>query len=117
MRNASTFQGLEYFAIVRFRVLEQARAKEADTPGADALLTRWGGSTVIPFFAFLDSKGKLIVNSIRPPDADGKHGGDIGHPYESWEIDWFLKMLRDAAPRMTAEELAAIEKPLRLQKR
>jgi hypothetical protein len=100
---------------VHFRVLEQAGAKEVNTPGGDAVLKRLGGSTLIPFFAFLDSKGKLIVNSIRPPDADGKHGGGIGHPYESWEIDWFLKMLRDAAPGMTAEELAAIEKPLRLQ--
>jgi hypothetical protein len=102
--------------IVHLRVLEEAGAKETNTPGADVLLTRLGGSSLIPFFAFLDNKGKLIVNSIRPADADGNHGGGIGHPYEPWEIDWFLTMLRDAAPRMTAEELGTIEGPLRLQK-
>lgn len=102
--------------IAHFRVQEQTGAKETNTPGADALLVRLGGSSLIPFFAFLDSKGKLIVNSIRPADPDGKHGGGIGHPFEPWEIDWFLTMLRDAAPRMTAEELETIEKPLRLQK-
>jgi hypothetical protein len=102
--------------IVHFRVMEETGAKETNTPGADALLTRLGGTSLIPFFALLESKGKLIVNSIRPADPDGKHGGGIGHPFEPWEIDWFLTMLRDAAPRMTAEELETIEKPLRLQK-
>ncbi len=101
--------------VVHFRVQEQAGAKEVNTPGADALFTRLGASSSIPFFAFLDSKGKLIVNSNRP-NSDGKPSGSIGHPFESWEIDWFLTMLRDAAPRMSAEELATIEKPLRLQK-
>jgi hypothetical protein len=102
--------------IVHFRVLEEVGAKETNTPGADVLLTRFGGSSLIPFFAFLDNQGKLIVNSIRPADADGKHGGGIGHPYERWEIDWFLTMLRDAAPRITEGELGTIERPLRLQK-
>ena len=95
---------------------EQAGARESNTPGAEVLLSRLGGSSLIPFFAFLNSQGELIVNSIRPADADGKHGGGIGHPFEPWEIDWFLTMLRDAAPRMTADEIGTIEKPLRVQK-
>lgn len=103
--------------VVHFRVQEQAGAKDTNTPGADTLIARLGGSSLIPFFAFLDSKGEPIVNSNRPADADGKHGGCIGHPFEPWEIDWFLTMLRKAAPRMTAEELETIEKPLRAQKR
>ena len=103
--------------IVHFRVQEQAGAKETNTPGADDLLTRLGGNSLIPFFAFLDSKGNLIVTSNRPADPDGKHGGDIGHPFEPWEIDWFLTMLRKAVPGITAVELETIEKPLRLQKR
>jgi hypothetical protein len=103
--------------IVHFRVQEQAGAKEANTPGADRLLSRWGWSSGIPFFAFLDSKGKMMVNSIRPADADGKHGGNIGHPFEPWEVDWFLKMLRDATPQMSGEELTTIEKALRSQKK
>jgi hypothetical protein len=96
--------------------MEENGAKETNTAGADALLTRLGGTSLIPFFAFLDSKGTLIVNSVRPADSDGKHGGSIGHPLEPWETDWFLKMLRDAAPRITAAELETIEKPLRSQK-
>jgi hypothetical protein len=106
----------KYFVVVHFHVQEQAGAKETNTPAADALLAQLGGSPLIPFFAFLDSQGKLIVNSIRPADPDGKHGGGIGHPFEPWEIDWFLTMLREAAPRMIADELGTIEKPLRAQK-
>ncbi len=96
---------------------EQAGSKEPNTPGATELLASLGGSSLIPFFAFLDSKQKLIVNSNRPADPDGKHGGSIGHPFEPWEVDWFMKMLREAVPEMTADELATIEKPLRAQKR
>jgi hypothetical protein len=68
----------------------------------------------LPFFAFLDSKGMLIVSSIRPKE---KGGGNIGHPFESFEIDWFMGMLAKAAPAMKSEEAATLEKWLRAQKK
>jgi hypothetical protein len=71
---------------------------------------------MIPFFAFLDRQGAMIVNSVRPKDPDGKHGRNIGHPVEPYEIDYFMTMVAKAAPQMTAEERGMIEKALRSPK-
>ena len=96
---------------------EQAGSKERNTPGAEEVLARVGGPSGLPFIAFLDGQGKLIVNSMQPSGADGKPGGNIGHPFQPSEIDWFLIMLRKGAPRMTPQESSAIEKWLRAQKK
>lgn len=58
----------------------------------------------------------MIVNSNRP-DKDGKAGGNIGHPFQPHEIDWFMAMLSKAAPEMTANERATIKRWLRAQKK
>jgi len=76
----------------------------------------WGGSGGLPFFAFLDSTGSMVVNSNEPA-ADGRPGGNIGHPDAPHEVDWFLTMVRKAVPRITPPELALIEKYLRSQKK
>ena len=97
-------------------MLEQGAKKSLDTPGGDELMKRLGGPAGLPFFAFLDGQGALLVNSIRPGE-NGKPGGNIGHPFEPVEVDWFLKMLRKGAPGMTPEETAVLEKYLRAQKK
>ena len=96
-------------------VEENGDKKSLNTPGGYELQKKLGGLNGIPFFAFLDRQGAMIVNSERPKDADGKHGGNIGHPVAPWEIDYFMTMLARAAPRMTAEERGTIEKKLRSQ--
>ena len=75
-----------------------------------------GGNGGLPHFAFLDSTGAMLVNSVQPA-RDGQKGGEIGHPYEPSEVDWFMKMLAKAAPKMSAEECGSIEKFLRAQKK
>jgi hypothetical protein len=40
-------------------------------------------------------------------------GARIGYPAQPEEIDWFLAMLRKAAPQMPAAEAGAIERWLR----
>ena len=97
-------------------VQEHGDKQGANTPGGNELYKRLGGSDGIPFFAFLDPQGGTIVNSIRPKDPDGKHGGNIGHPVQPYEIDYFMTMLAKAAPHMTPEERSTIEKKLRSQK-
>jgi phosphoribosylaminoimidazole carboxylase (NCAIR synthetase) len=92
-------------------VEEHNESKFTDDPGAKELEKRLGGPSGLPFFAFVDNQGKLIVNSLAPKT------GNIGHPAEPHEIDYFLEMVKKAAPRMTSEELATLEKPLRAQKR
>lgn len=59
----------------------------------------------IPWFAFLDRDGKVVV------DSDGAQG-NVGYPAAPHEIAHFVGMLKTAARRMTPEQIAAIEKEL-----
>ena len=53
--------------------------------------------------------GSLIVNS--------KHEGEnIGYPAQPAEIDWFVQMMRKAAPGIPVDDLKKIETALRTQK-
>jgi hypothetical protein len=85
-----------------------------DNPGGQELEARLGGKDAgLPFFAFLDGGGGMIVNSIRP--AAGV--ANIGYPGEPEEIDWFMVMLGKAAPGMPPAESAVIEQWLRKHNR
>jgi hypothetical protein len=77
---------------------------------------RFGAEGGLPYFLFLDSAGKVLTTSIEPA-RDGKKGGNIGHPSEPHEVDWFMEMLQKGAPKMTADERGVIEKYLRAQKK
>jgi hypothetical protein len=101
----------KYFVIARVTVQERGDKQALNNPGGDALLKRVGGDGGLPYFAFLNSGGELIVNSTEP----GK--GNIGHPSEPHEVDWFLAMLRKAATGISADEVAPLEKYLRAQKK
>ena len=94
--------------------METGDKKPLNTPGGDELMKRLGGPAGLPFFAFPDGHGALIVNSLRPKEIGG---GNIGHPDKDYEIDWFLAMLDRGASRMLAEERATLEKWLRTQKK
>jgi hypothetical protein len=107
----------KYFVQVYFTVQEHGDKKDLNTPGADEFLNQWGGNdSGLPFFAFLDSKGVMVVNSIEPP-RDGRKAANIGFPDADHEVDWFLTMLSKAAPAMTAGERATLEKSLRPPKK
>lgn len=98
---------------VHCTVLESEAKKSLNTPGGDEFLKTVGGPDGLPFLVFLDEKGTLIVNSQRPTKP-GKTE-NIGHPYQPEEVDWFMKMLSKAAPRMTTAEAGTLEKWLRNQ--
>ena len=77
------------------------------------MLAKLGGKgSGLPFFAFVDAKGDLVVNSKRSPG-----DGNIGHPFQPDEIAWFMTMLQKAAPNMTDPERKTIEDWLKSQKR
>ena len=96
----------------RLDVDENEAKRDLNNPGAEEVLAKMGGKQAgLPFLAFLDEKGELIVNSIRPK------GGNIGHPAEPAEVDWFLVMLKKAAPAMSPEETKTLEDWLRTQKK
>ncbi len=95
-----------YFVPVKLVVQENEKKKALENPGADDLLRKLGGPSGLPYFAFLDSHGAVIVNS--------KHDGqNIGYPGEPDEIDWFLQMIRKAAPKVSEQDVKVIETALR----
>jgi len=101
----------KYFVPVTLVVMENDETKI--NPGGKELLEQLGGlRSGLPFFAFVDSEGKMIVSS----NTDGK-SGNIGCPATKAEIEWFLKMIRKAAPDVTDTELKAIEDVLNKPKR
>ena len=81
-----------------------------ENPGAEVLLKQWGGPAGLPYSGFLDAQGGLIVNSKLK-------GENIGYPAESADIDWFMQMIKRAAPGITEEDRKTIETALRSFKR
>ncbi len=67
--------------------------------GAKEVFARYNtkGSAGIPWFVFLDSKGKVVITSDGPK-------GNIGFPNAPDEIDHFVAMLNAAKHRITAKE-------------
>jgi hypothetical protein len=107
----------KYFVLARLDVLEQKDKQSLNTPGGDEVRAQTGGKDAsVPFFAFLNQKGETIVNSIRPGKGDAG-GSNIGHPVQPEEIDWFLVMVKKAAPAITPEEIKVLEAWLRAQKK
>ncbi|MGO8925820.1 MAG: thioredoxin family protein [Limisphaerales bacterium] len=96
----------KYFIPVKLVVQENDKNKALENPGADALLKQLGGPSGLPYSAFLDAKGALIVNSKR-------QGQNIGYPGQPEEIDWFIQMMKKAAPNMSQDDLKTIETALR----
>ncbi|HTL58018.1 MAG TPA: thioredoxin family protein [Candidatus Limnocylindrales bacterium] len=100
----------KYFVPVKLVVQENDKHKSLENPGADALLRKLGGPAGLPYSAFLNAKGDLIVNSKLA-------GNNIGYPGEPNEIDYFIVMMKKAAPRMSDQDLKVIETALRSFKR
>jgi thiol-disulfide isomerase/thioredoxin len=96
----------KYFVPVKLVVQEHDEKKALENPGADALLKQFGGPSGLPYSAFLDAKGALIVNSKL-------NGQNIGYPGQPEEIDWFIQMMRKAAPNLSQDDLKTIETALR----
>jgi thioredoxin-related protein len=96
----------KYFIPVKLVVHEKEKDKALENAGAEALLTKLGGPSGLPYSAFLDSKGDLIVNS------KDSSGNNIGFPAQPDEIDYFVKMMKKAAPNMSEQDLKVIETAL-----
>lgn len=73
--------------------------KHADTPGGDKLRAELGakGEPGFPFIVMTDENGKPIVNSY----IKNKQDQNTGYPVEPQEIDWYMEMLKRAAPTLT----------------
>jgi thioredoxin-related protein len=107
----------KHFVIARVTVAEEfGRGNPLlNSPGGEDLVLKLGGEkSSVPFVAFLDQNGELIINSLRPVGNQAE-GENIGFPTEPEEIDWFLAMLRKATADLTLHDAHVIEKSLRAQ--
>jgi thiol-disulfide isomerase/thioredoxin len=94
------------FVIQRIDVGEHAGdAQHTDTPGGAQLRTTLGGvgEPGFPFIVMTDENGKPLINSYR----NGDTNSNIGYPVLPEEIDWYLVMLKRAAPSLSPADLAA----------
>ena len=101
----------KYFVATHITVEEREEKKSSNTPGGDELEKRLGGPAGLPFYAFLNERGELIVNSL------AKGGDNIGYPFEADEVDAFMQMLQKAAPRMSPKEQSVLQAWLKEQKK
>jgi hypothetical protein len=98
-----------HFVTIHLDVMENGDNKRLENPGGDDYLAKWGGAkSGLPFYAFLDEKGKKIADSNALPN-----GQNIGYPGTPEEIDAFLGLLTKTAPRLTVEERERIGTYLR----
>jgi len=94
------------FVVERIDVGERPNdPNHADTPGGVALRTALGakGEPGFPFLVMTDENGTPIINSYRNGDADN----NIGYPAIPVEFDWYIEMLKRAAPSLTSADLQA----------
>lgn len=100
---------------VHVTVLEDPAHKSLENPGGDNWLEKLGGKGQgIPYSAFLDGDGKLLVTSDRE-DAAGAKQGNIGHPAKPEEIAWFEHMLK-VGTKMSAADRGVLSAYLKAQK-
>jgi thiol-disulfide isomerase/thioredoxin len=79
----------------------------SNSPGAvEEMAKLGGGGAGYPYFAMLDEEGNWIADSRMPTD-DGP-GHNTGYPSTRDEIDWFMGMLKKAAPEMPAADVKTI---------
>src|SRR5204862_8039576 len=97
------------FVPIKLVVQENEKNKTLENPGAETLMKTLDGPAGLPYSAFLDARGSLIVHSKR-------EGENIGYPAERSEIDWFVAMMRKAAPKISDDDLKIIETALKTQK-
>lgn len=86
------------FVITHLNVHESKEKKDLENPGAEALLEQYNGKEQgIPYWVFLDAKGKLLSDSqIRKKQADGTiKGSNIGCPATPDEVKHFIQKLRE----------------------
>jgi len=79
----------KYFVIVKVDLVTN--------PGGDDLYHKYGTDRGVPAWTILDSGSKVVADS-----GDGKD--NVGFPYESHEVEHYVKAVRKAAPKMTDAE-------------
>jgi hypothetical protein len=102
------------FVLVKLVTKENGEKKVLENPGADTLMSDWGGAKAgLPFMVILNAKGEKLADSNRMPKLNAKgeklaEYGNIGCPASPEEVDAFNKILEETAPRISAEQRAKL---------
>ena len=92
------------YVVTHLVVMESKDKKDLENPGGAAILKDLGGEkSGLPFYAFLDAKGKMIANSNAMPNDQ-----NIGYPAEKEEIAAFEGLLKKSAKHMTDEQRSQV---------
>jgi thioredoxin-related protein len=108
----------KHFVIVHLNVFEEdGENPRRNTPGGNAVIQHYGGVlpggvVSLPYMIVIDNEGKLVVNSRRPVNAQGKEKS-IGFPNQPEDIAWFVEMLKKGAPSLTDEETGQLASVLK----
>lgn len=93
-------------------VMEQPAKKDLENPGSLAVMTKLHGEKAgLPFWAILDSKGKVLADSqIRPQGASlDTYGNSVGCPAAEEEVAFFTSILKSTS-KLTSADLDVIAK-------
>ncbi|MEP6757466.1 MAG: thioredoxin family protein [Chthonomonadales bacterium] len=87
----------KYFVLLRLDVMENGPKKSEENPGGVEYMKELGGEkSGLPFYAFLDDKGKKVADSnVMPKDQN------IGYPGEDGEIVAFEALLKKANKKIS----------------
>jgi hypothetical protein len=88
------------YVITHLVVMESKEKKILENPGGAEIMKDLGGEkSGLPFYAFIDGKGKMIVNSNAMPKDQ-----NIGYPAAKEEIAVFEGLLKKSAKHMTDDQ-------------
>ncbi len=95
----------DHFVITHLDVLERAEKIETlENPGGKEIMKKMGGeNSGLPFYVFLDAKGKTLANSNAMPKDQ-----NIGYPGSKDEIEVFVGLLKKSSSNINEKELAAV---------
>jgi hypothetical protein len=88
------------YVVVTLDVMEHDDKKVLENAGGDKVMSELGGEkSGLPFYAFVDAKGKKLADSnVMPKNMN------IGYPGSPEEITAFEKLLKDTAPRLSDKQ-------------
>jgi thioredoxin-related protein len=97
------------YIVTHLDVMERGeKAQTVENPGGQAIMKDLGGEkSGLPFYAILDAAGKKMADSNVMPGNQ-----NIGFPGSQEEIAAFENILKQTAPRMSAEQRAVVTKHL-----
>lgn len=88
------------YVSVTLDVMESKDKTQLENPGGADLMKELGGAeSGLPFYAFLDAKGKKLADSNAMPGHK-----NIGYPGEPGEITAFIELIKKTAPRWSAPD-------------